>query len=150
MPEPLTLISLTGGEVIEFTRFPPQIETEDEANWEEQDVQSRTKPLIYANRNPQNITIDDLLLDKSETHDSVLGEIEQLRNLMKEHDGAPSPVQMIVGAWWRRVVLQSMRVRMEMFTPEGRCIRARVSLTFKEHQAREEVTVNVTEDFPEQ
>ena len=148
MPEPLTLISLTTNSVIEFARFPPQVETEDEANWEEQDVPSRMKPLVYANRNAGTITIDDLLLDKSDTNQSVSSEINQLRGLMEEKDGAPPPLQIICGTWWRRVALQSLRVRMERFTSAGVCIRARVSMVFKQLQAREDVTVTVTEDFP--
>lgn len=141
-----TLINLEGGDVIEFAHFPPAIETEDEANWNEQDVPSRAKPLVYANRNPQQVIIDDLLLDRTDNHQSIVPLIKQLRNLILEIDGAPPALMICAGNWKQRVVLQHVQVRMEMFAPaSGSPTRARVSLTFREIQPREAVTVNVVE-----
>lgn len=149
MPGTLTLLNLIGSEAIEFATFPTQIQTEDGTNWDEIDVASHTKPLVYANRNPQQVTIDDLLLDGKLSNQSVESQIEQLRDLMKEGDnGMPPPLQVLTEGWSQRVVLKDMRVTREFFKESGAVTRARVSLTLLELQSRERVTVNVVEDFP--
>lgn len=127
-----------GPSYIRFQIFPTEIASEDGANWEQQDTMGGVKPLMYANRNPQQITIDELWLDRTETNESVTPDIEDLRSLMREAIyGArthPPLLLFACGDWKQKCVLQSLSVKRQFFSKDGIPLRAQVSLTLLEVQ----------------
>lgn len=142
----IALIDLYSSRNWLFQYFPAQMGIDDRANWEPQNVSIGKKPLLYSNREPQRITINDLLLD-SETNESLTKEIEALRSLMNETDrGTPPPLLFICGDWQERVVLEELRVETKLFDREANLLRAQISLTLVEVQrVRERVTSRITE-----
>lgn len=123
-----------GGGDFEFRRFPREISTDDQTNWEEQDVAGSVKPLLYANVEPQKIEIQEVWLD-SATNESVLPDIERLRALMRPgRNGAPPRLQLVCGDWSAVVVLRSLKAERTRFTSANVQTRARLSLTFCEVQ----------------
>lgn len=124
----------SGAGDFEFRRFPRQIDTRDQANFEKHDVASFVKPLSYANTEPQVIEIPEAWLDDSDVGASVLPDIERLRALMRRAEGrtAPPTLLLICGEWEATVVLTEMRAERTRFTAENRQTRARLSLTFME------------------
>lgn len=130
----LRLINLVSSGQVVFRYFPVQIDSEDRANWEAQDVLTGTKPLLYSNNEPQRIRVDELWLDKTDLKQSITPEIEQLRRMMKPVQGASPPLLLLFGDFAQRVVLEEMKVERQRFTREGVPTRARVSLTFMQIQ----------------
>ena len=133
----LTIINLTGGGTFVFKRFPAEIGTEDSANWETVEVSGGTKPSFFANNEPQEISIDDVMIDNTDTNQSIEPEIEQLRDLMKPSGsaGAPPALQIMTAGFKQRVVLKSLSATRNFFTPAGVAIRASLRLQFTEIQA---------------
>lgn len=146
----IALIDLFGSGVWVFQFFPTGWETEDRANWEPQNVSIGTKPLFYSNRDPQRITINDVLLD-SEAGESISSDIKELHALMKETDrGTPPPLLFICGDMQQRVVLEELRVEAQQFDRDANLLRARVSMTLLEIQrVRERVTSTITDVEPD-
>jgi hypothetical protein len=146
----IALIDLYSSNAWVFQFFPPGISTEDRANWEPQNVTIGTRPLFYSNREPQRITISDVLLN-SDSEESITKDIEELRALMKETDrGSPPPLLFICGDWQERVVLEELRIEKQFFDPQANLLRARVSLTLLELQrVRERVTTKITDVEPD-
>lgn len=141
MANGITLINLDTGKVWVFQFFPPQLDSEDQSNWMPQDVTAGTKPLMYANTEPQRIEIADVLLDSGDNKTSLTQEVEELRALMRETDKrVPPTLRLICGDWQPRVVLLRMTVAREMFSRDGRLLRARLNLSFMEHRQVERVT----------
>lgn len=132
----LTIINLRSGESLKL-RFPKEIETSDETNWNDFDVAGGLKPLCFANFEPQQITIDELCLDNSHTLESVEPTIAKIRALMriKGNESSPPMLQIITAGIQFRAILSDLRVRREFFTPAGVCLRAFLSLTFDEMQS---------------
>jgi hypothetical protein len=132
----LSLVNLTGGGAFDFVlifdRFPGEITADDAVNWQPQDVTVGIKPVFYANNEPQRISFE-AWLDRTDTNDSVLTDIENLRRLMKVVDepfpqGMPPLLQFTCGDWSQRVVLEKLSVRRVMFTRDNKAIRALVSV----------------------
>ncbi|MGB7923448.1 MAG: hypothetical protein WCF57_09405 [Pyrinomonadaceae bacterium] len=147
-----------------FKYFPTNIKTNGRANWEALDVSSGMKPLQYSNRDPLRFTIDDALLDESDTNRSLRDEVEWLLRLLDISEGetvttwssgryeiggvrqygarsssADTPPILLLAYGdnleaQRRVVLEEIQVTEEMFAPDGNLIRVRLSLTFVEIQ----------------
>jgi hypothetical protein len=142
----LALINLETGDAWVFQFFPERITSSDRANWEPQDVTLGTKPLMYGNRDPRRITMNNVLLDSTDTGESLTKEIEELRELMSETDqGVPPILRLICGDSQQRVVLEELGVETEMSDPNGLPLRARLSLSFLEHKLTERVTSRVVE-----
>lgn len=133
----LTIINLTGGGTFVFKRFPAEIGTEDAANWETIDVSGGTKPLFFGNNEPQEVTIEDVMIDNTDTNQSIEPELEQLRALMQPsgNSGTPPALQIMTAGFKQRVVLKGLRIARNFFTPAGVAIRAQLGLTFTEVQA---------------
>jgi hypothetical protein len=142
----LAIINLATGDAWVFQFFPERISSNDRTNWEPQDVTKGMKPLMYANRDPQRITMTNVLLDSTDTGKSLTKEIEELRLLMSETDqGAPPTLRLICGDSQQRVVLEELGVEKEMCDRTGKPLRARLSLTFVEHKPIERVTTRFVE-----
>jgi Contractile injection system tube protein len=142
----LALINLETGDSWVFQFFPERISYSDRTNWEPQDVTKGVKPLMYSNRDPQRITMTNVLLDSTDTGTSLTKEIEELRLLMSETDqGVPPILRLICGDSQQRVVLEELGVEKEMCDREGKPLRARLSLTFVEHKLIERVTGRIVE-----
>lgn len=146
MVDGIVLVNLDDGESYVFQFFPNKVSTNDQSNWQAQDVTTGVKPLQYGNREPQRIEIPDVLLDGSDTGESVEPDIKELRSLLLEKDGGVPPALLyICGRDQRRVVLVELRVERELFNQQGEPVRARASLTLQEHLRIERVTVTTTE-----
>jgi hypothetical protein len=64
--------------------FPSGIETEDVTNYEKPDVIGGTKPVSYANEEPQKIELKEVLFDSTDNpRGDIRGQLEELRSLMK-------------------------------------------------------------------
>lgn len=139
---PFVLVNLESGDTYIFQApfFPPTIQKESKANWEAQDVSAGVKPLMYANREPLRISVSELWLDGSDDNSSVGGHIEQLQAMQQEgefgtqHHGRPPRLRIVYGDYQKTVVLESLTVEETFFTREGKCIRAKLSLTLIEIQ----------------
>jgi hypothetical protein len=144
--KPIALVNLDTGQAWAFQFFPKSLGIEDRANWEAADVTMGTRPLMYANREPQRISIDEVWLDSSDAGVSLTEEIEGLRSLMKEtNQRTPPALRLICGDWQQRVVLEEMKVEEQLFDRSGNPLRARISLSFIEHVQIERVTVRTIE-----
>lgn len=136
-------------EVWLFPLFPRAFNKEDRSNWNAMDVTVGTKPLMFANHEPQRITIEEALLDTSDTNESVLGLVEGLRAHMKPDPNGktasdravPPRLRFIYGDFQKTVVLEDLRVEETFFNREGNPTRARVSLSFLEFVSVERVIV---------
>jgi contractile injection system tube protein len=149
---PIALINLVTNEVWMFQFFPEKVSTEDKTNWELQNVTIGTKPLGYANREPQKISISDVFLDDSDQSQSIERPIQNLRSLMSETEaGQPPPtLRFICGSWQERVVLESLNIEREMFNADGDAIRARISMTLIQVAQNERTEVQFTDPFSEE
>ena len=125
-----------GGGTTEF-RFPQQIETEDNANWREQDTVGGTQPLFFVNVAPGELSIQGLLLDGTETNTSVTPQIEELRDLLRRtKSGTPS---ILLAAWGDetfRGVLVNLHAKRLLCDYDGAPLRAEVSFRLREIQGR--------------
>jgi hypothetical protein len=132
-PGSVTIVNLRDGGQMKL-QFPKEINTEDRANWEAADVASDLKPLSFANNDPQQITLEELVLDKTRTNASVEPEIETLRSWMRAKKGEGSPPELLVATvgWNQKCVLTDLSVRRTFFTPDGVCIRAYLQVVFGE------------------
>lgn len=146
MVDGIVLVNLEDSESYVFQFFPNKVSTDDQTNWQPQDVMAGVKPLQYANREPQRIEMPDVLLDGSDTGESVEPDIKTLRSLMAEKAGdVPPTLLYICGRDQRRVVLVGLRIDRELFSQQGEPLRARASLTLLEQHRVERVTVTATE-----
>lgn len=130
----VTIINLRDGGSLKL-QFPEEIGSEDRANWNGVDVANILKPLLFANTEPQKLTLQNLVIDNStKGNGSVEPSIAALRSWMraKEGESSPPPLQVITGGFQQRVVLTELNARREFFTPEGICIRVYLNLTFEE------------------
>jgi hypothetical protein len=132
----LTIINLRGGGAVKL-QFPEEITSEDRANWNGADVANALKPLLFANVEPQKISISDLCIDNTRTNESVEPQIAKLRSWMRagERDSSPPPLQIITVGFQQRVVLTELRARRQFFTPVGVCVRVYLTMTFEELQS---------------
>jgi phage protein U len=127
-----------------FKYFPREISTEDAVNWEAQNTTVGTKPLSYANREPQRIVIDELWLDQSDTNSPITTILEELRSLLEVDTLKGSPPLLIINGGGINnegaVVLEKLTIKQTFFTPEGKPLRASVGLTFLEVADRKSST----------
>ena len=130
------LTNLEGPGGFLFTRFPTVIGTNARANWQVQEVTIGTKPLFYANREPRQIRVDDLLLDNTATGDSVTPDIDALFRLMEELEDKGRPPALLArwGDREERCVLTELTVSEEFFNLDGTPIRARIGITLLQFQ----------------
>ena len=133
------IVALQSSNFVELTydfRFPPTIQQTSRANWTAQDTTVGTRPLFYGNREPLQIVVPELWLDKTETDESVRADIVALFVLQNERDGEGKPPALVVswGSNRELVVLEEVFVEEVFFRYDGEPLRARVSLTFLELQ----------------
>lgn len=131
------VIPLGGPGVFVFDWFPTApITLSRRANWPAQEVTTGTKPLFYMNKEPRNLNVQEVWLDKSDTNESITGQIEHLMAIQIEiEDGTPPPCLVIWGDRQERCVLEEVRVEEMFHARPGYPIRARVTLTFQELQS---------------
>lgn len=142
----LAIINLETSDAFVFQFFHAQEDSEHQANWEPQGTGRGTKPLMYANQEPDVTGPIEFWFDGSDNGQSVEQDIKELRALMQETEtGVPPALRYIRGREQQRVVLQRMHVERQMFNRRGEAIRAKVSLTFMEHAQIERVTVRTTD-----
>jgi hypothetical protein len=154
---------------IVFDYFPREIAKNSIANWESQNVTIGVKPLFYANREPMRLTVDELLIDKTDTNESIRPELDALQALQEEwinarsdngalatHGnrnfpdlGRPPLLLVIYGNFQGRFVLTELTIKEVLFTPDGNPLRAFVSLTLLEVQQRERTRVRFRDPFDE-
>lgn len=129
----LVILNLRDGGNIKL-RFPEQVSSEDAVSYEESDVAGGLAPLSYINSQPQETTLEKLLIGNPVGSDSVEPEIKKLRDWMRprEGEGSPPPLQIVAQDWTMRGVLVRLSTNREFFTPQGVCIRAYLTLTFRE------------------
>jgi hypothetical protein len=130
------LTNLEGEGSIIFERFPGNIGTEARANWQGQDTNVGMKPLFYANREPRQIKIEDLLLDKTDINASITPDIEALFKLMDEipNKGRPPVLLATWGDRKERCILESASINEVFCMGDGTPMRARVTLTLVQFQ----------------
>lgn len=132
---PLVVINLLNGEGITLI-FPEEIGLKAGARWEPQRVTHGTMPLLYANNDPEELTLSPVWLDGTEEGESVTGRLLQIFALTKKAEGAGAPPPLLVswGDTEFRCVLTEVTAREEYFDSGGRPMRAELSLTFLELQ----------------
>jgi hypothetical protein len=142
------LTNLEGAGGFTFIHFPSGIETSARANWQPQEVTIGTKPLFYANREPRQIRVDDLLLDNTMTGDSVTPDIQALFRLMEELENKGRPPALLArwGDREERCVLTELNVSEQFFLLDGTPIRARISITLLQFQ--DEPSINRGQPAP--
>jgi hypothetical protein len=144
------LINLEGAGSFFFDYFPKEIQTTGRATWEPQDITIGVKPLFYANRDPKRITVPEVMLDRTETGESIKPDIDALEELQKEvlTLGRPPALLAIWGDEQYRCVLEEVTINRRWFSDEGNPQRASVSLQLLELQEeKESVDVVVRDDF---
>ena len=131
-----------------FDIFPRSVTTQDRANWQPQETTIGVKPLFYANREPRQITVDEVFLDSTNTNQSLTPEIKALRQLMAETErGTPPPLLAAWGDRQERCVLTELNIEEQFFTPDSKPIRAKVRLTLTQLQPTgERTSARVIED----
>ncbi len=112
--------------------------------------------LIYANREPRRIQIDDLYLDKSDEMESIEDVLKQLNQLMRGWDETKQdillhrhPPPRLLAMWGTRqeiVVLESLEIEETLFSNQGECVRARLSVTLLQVEDAPVVTIKFVED----
>ena len=130
----LVLANLEGDDTIVFQYFPSSIDSEARANWQSQDVSVGMKPLFYENREPRQVKIDDLWLDKTGINDSITPDIKALYALMEvlQKKGRPPVLLLAWGDQQQRCVLESVSISDVYAMGDGTPMRARVSITLIE------------------
>lgn len=129
----LIILNVRSGERVSLW-FPERLTSSDSINFESLDVAGGAKPAFYANREAQEIELENLTIDGTGTNKSIEPLIEQILN-WRETDsrfGSPPPLQILTADSALKVVLTSASIEREFYSPEGVCLRARVSLTFTE------------------
>jgi hypothetical protein len=132
----LVLVNLAGGDTFVFQYFPEAVELTGRANWKAQEVVTRTKPLFYGNREPQQLSFPSLWLDSSAGGGSLTPEIIQLlalQDVVKEI-GTPPPLLARWGDSSFRCVLEEVQIVQKYFSAGGVPLRAEISLTLLELQ----------------
>lgn len=135
----LTIINLLTSARITLPLFPTEIDTQDSANWEEIDVASGVKPVVYGNRQPQEISFE-AVFDNTRTNNSIEPDVQKLRELLMtkvevnavRNSNSPPPVQILTAGFQQRCVLKDLKVTRNFFTKAGVAIRANIGLTFLE------------------
>jgi hypothetical protein len=142
------LINLAGAGDYIFAIFPRGVATQDRANWQPQETTIGVKPLFYANREPRQITVDEIYLDSSDTNQSLTPEIKALRRLLEETErGTPPPLLAAWGDRQERCVLAELNIEEEFYAPDGQPIRAKVRLVLTQLQpSGERTSSRVVED----
>jgi phage protein U len=132
----LVLVNLHDGESYLFNFFPEKIELTGRANWKAQEVVRRTKPLFYANREPQSLSFPSVWLDNTANGESLTPELVQLLALQEvtKGQGTPPPLLARWGDSSFRCVLEDVQIVQQYFTKEGNPLRAELSLTLLELQ----------------
>lgn len=126
------------GRTVIFEYFPSSITKNSRANWETQNVTIGVKPLMYANREPLRITIDELLIESYDAQTSIQPQIDALLSLQAEkmqpgeQTGAPPILLVIYGDYQQTVVLEEVTIKESFFTRDATLIRAYVILTLVE------------------
>ncbi|HEY9286245.1 MAG TPA: hypothetical protein VIP46_22530 [Pyrinomonadaceae bacterium] len=135
-PVALVLVNLEAGDSFLFNLFPENIELSGRANWRPQNVTHGLQPLLYANREPQQLRFPSLWLDNTRGRDSLNAELVQLLALQERAKGKGAPPALL--ARWGdasfRGVLTEVNIRETYFTREGNPLRAELSLTLLELQ----------------
>jgi hypothetical protein len=144
------LIDLTSNIAFTFQYFPREIRGSDRANWEQQETTIGVKPLFYSNRDPRQISLQEMYLDNSDTNLSLNADLQDLRSLMVEIDsiGTPPPLLALWGESQLRCVLQELSIEECLFNDEGNCIRAKIDLTLLQLQEEGEATTVTVQDDP--
>jgi phage protein U len=94
------------------------------------------KPLLYGNREPKRISVDELLLNGTEKNRSIRREITGLLALQEETErGTPPILGVVYGDYQQRVVLEEVDITEKQFLRSGEPVVALVSLTLIEVQA---------------
>ena len=122
----LTNLSGPGRFVFEF---PGKIRTTRRNNWPQQNTIGGMKPLHWANRDADQITPEDLWLDRSSENASITPDIEALEALLAESRGGTPPI--LLAQWGDRsvrCVIENFDTDEEFFMSDGRPLRARVDL----------------------
>lgn len=123
MPEPSTfqLLDIESEFAFEFQFFPEEITHRNRANWEPQNTTIGTKPLFYANSEPEVISITEAYVDYTHERVSIESDFELLKLMMTElEEGGPPPALLaIYGDTQLRCVLTDLSGRKTMFTEEG-------------------------------
>jgi phage protein U len=134
-PSTFILIPLTGSrDILEF-RFPAGIETEENANWREQDTVGGVQPLFFVNVAPSSLSIQGLLLDGTETNTSITPDIQLLKDLLRQtREGAPSVLAAAWGDEQFRGVLVGLNIKRLFCDNDGNPLRAEVDLRLREIQ----------------
>ena len=146
-----TLINLEGGESFVFQFFPREIQTSGRSNWEAQDTTIGVRPLFYANRDGERISIPEVYLDGTDDNQSIEPEIRALQALRAEVPklGRPPALLAAWGDEHYRCVLEEVSVTRNFFSPEGNPLRATVSLQLLELQKEREAVEVVIRDVDE-
>lgn len=143
-----TLINLEGGESFVFPLFPAEIETTGRSNWEPQDITIGTKPIFYANREGQRISVPEVWLDGTDNNESIEPDIRSLNALRDEgpKTGRPPALLAAWGDEHYRCVLEEVTIVRKFFSPGGNPLRAAVSLQLLEFQPEREAVEVVIKD----
>jgi hypothetical protein len=136
------LINLEGVGSFFFDFFPREIQTVNRANWEQQDTTIGVKPLFYANREPQRISVPEVFLDSTDAQQSIVGEIAALQELLLEIPkfGRPPALLASWGNEEHRVILEELTINRRWFSGDGNPQRASVSLQLLQLQEQREST----------
>lgn len=139
------LINLEGAGSFFFDFFPKEIQTTGRVTWEPQDVTIGVKPLFYANRDPRRISVPEVVLDRTDTLESIKRDIENLEALQAEDPklGRPPALLAIWGDEQFRCVLEEVTINRKWFSAEGNAQRAMVSLQLLELQEERSESVEV-------
>jgi Contractile injection system tube protein len=137
--------SIDGFKGIEFDFFPEKISTTDRINWNPQDTTTGVKPLFYANREPRKLQFDKLVLDSTDTGESLAEKILQLRKLY-EQTKLGVPTKLVIGWGLGRaetVVLEELTIDETFFSTDEEPLRAEVRTSFIEVQDEQNDTTSV-------
>jgi hypothetical protein len=130
-----SLTNVHNGDTCLFQYFPTGINLESRVNWSAQDTTIGVKPLSYSNAEPLRVTIDELLIDRSVTNESIEQDIKRLLRFQKEtKEGRPPTLYVVWGNWQEVVVLEEVNIKQTFFTSDGDPIRAYLSITLLEMQ----------------
>lgn len=120
-----------------FQYFPSPVSTAGRANWNAADVTQGAKPLFYFNREPHRLTVGGLVLDNTDTGESLTPQIRELFALLEEAERGTPPL--LLAAWGDRqlrCVLEELNIDEEFFDEGGEPLRARVGLSLVEVQGQ--------------